>query len=201
MNENRDFYKRRDLGQSIKFPTAPNPFTSIRESLGLTADQVASDLSMHRNSILRTEQGQYDAPPEDLLEYYGLATHQRETILEKYSHWRVLMRQANYGLLHVDKLGMQYSTTEHPFKFWRLASGVPALNTIAKAFALHQGILYRYESQSHLCNFTPLVIIEALTDSGYSSSITEQLETAFQTYKRVARESLTIIHSPVGRAS
>lgn len=204
MPENRDFYKRQDLGATFNRPAILNPLTAIRENLGLTVDQVAQDLSMHRNSILRTEQGQYASPPEDLLEYYGLHTHQRESILERYNHWRVLMRKANYGLLDQSIL-MQYNFScdiGHPFKQWRLASGVKALNTVAKAFALHQGILFRYESQSHLCNFTPLVIIDALIDSGYTAAETAYLEDLFQWYKECLRDSLTTTHSSsVERAS
>lgn len=201
------FIKRRDLGAAYSRPLVPNPFTSIREDLGLTADQVARDLNMHRNSVLRTEQGQYDAPPEDLLEYYGLASTMREGTLTAYSSWRVLIRQANFGLLHIAKLGTQtewsipldHSNITHPLKFWRQTSGVKALNTIAKAFALHQGILFRYESQSERCSVTPSVIIEALRDSGYSDTVVEQLETAFQLFKQRTRDSLTVVHSvPVG---
>lgn len=200
------FIKRRDLGAQFKRPLVPNPFTSIRENLGLTADQVARDLNMHRNSVLRTEQGQYDAPPEDLLEYYGLAGTMREGTLRAYNSWRVLMRQANYGLLFDTNLTAQTSlegtAPQHPFKTWRLSSGVKALNTIAKAFALHQGILFRYESQSERCSVTPPVIIEALRDSGYSDYRVEELESMFQLFKQRTRESLTVVHSiPVGKAS
>lgn len=199
--------RRTDLG--AKYNTLPNilnPFTSIRLDLGLTVDEVARDLSMHRNSILRTEQGQYDYPPQDLLDYYAINS---SSTLAAYETWRTLIRKANYGLLHVARLGhltewnipLDPSHETHPFKFWRQVSGVTALNTIAKAFALHQGILFRYESQSNLCASTPSPIVNALLDSGYSPNVISQLELAFERYKATVRRGLVITPLPVGKAS
>lgn len=189
-------------GQLIKLPKVANPFVDVRVYLGLTVDHVSADLTLHRNSILRTEQGQYDLPPQDLLDYYWTSLSRREEVLTQYQTWRVLMRKANYGLLTYEgpdtSQGPILNSTNalHPFKAWRLYSGVKALNTVAKAFALHQGILFRYESQPERCNTTPVVILDALTDSGYSSQVTDSLETAFQTYKQAIRDSLTVVHHP-----
>lgn len=179
------------IGQPYNLPTDPNPFLSMRNYLGLTVDQVSNDLEVHRNTILRTEQGQYTNPPNDLLDYYFPSSVRKLEILEEYSQWRLLCRKANYGLL--DPLfdyrflgGIAF----HPFKEWRDFSKVKALNTIAKAFALHHGTLFKYESQPERCETTPPQIIEALRDSGYSNLQLENLELAFQLYKRKIRNSI-----------
>lgn len=191
-------------GQHYNLPSKPNPFVQVRQDLGLTADQVADDLQMHRNSIIRTEQGQYELPPQDLLDYYFVSQNRQAEIIQEYKSWKIFIRKENFGLLKPGLIWPEFvPKVAHPFKQWRLVSGVKALNTIAKAFALHQGILFRYESQPERCNTTPEIIMQALMQSGYDPRLLYALEVDFQVYKRLIRDSLTITHSnaPVGKAS
>ena len=177
-------------GAHYNLPTDPNPFLSIRNYLGLTVDQVSNDLEVHRNTILRTEQGQYTNPPNDLLDYYFPSSVRKLEILEEYNQWRLLCRKANYGLLQEAWFNGTFIGELHPFLAWRKLSGGKALNTIAKAFALHHGTLLKYESQPDRCEITPPQIIEALADSGYSDGTLLELESSFQNYKQRIRNSI-----------
>lgn len=182
-------------GQPIQYPNPKlykNPFLLVREELGMSITQIAQAVRMNRNTIIRTEQGQYDIPSQDLLDFYWVPSSQA-SVLTDYETWRQLMRRANYGLLEVMFNPWGSSPKDvHPLKRWREISGITALNTLAKAYCLHQAVLFRYETQPNRCNATPPPILAALRDSGYTEAILTKLETAYQEYKLAVREAIKI---------
>lgn len=220
-------------GQVVKEPedsTVSNPFVTMRESRGFTLTDLVNLTGLSRNSIIRTEQGQYTEPPKALVDFYftnqnlnqsfntnslnetTLRSIYNQELLSEYNRYKTFKRKANYGLLKDDVFSIREVFTpylllnapvgafshlipsDHPFIAWRLGSGVKALNTIAKAFCLHQGDLFRYEKQPHKCNETPPPIIAALKVAGYSVDTCSTLELAFQAFKNKIRNDLVVTY-------
>jgi transcriptional regulator with XRE-family HTH domain len=191
-----------------------NPVKRERKRLGLTIEDMCARGGFSKTFIIKSEQGAYDKPSERLLAFFRGRSSRFDSadFIRKYRDWQALHRKENYGLLTpgfplkeylarlpkgqlpddrfpVGPVGTTVNEPyPHPFEFWRMSSTkAPNLNQISKAFCIHQGLLFKFEHQSHLVNSVPEPIFRALIEAGYERSTLSSLELAFSEFKQYMR--------------
>lgn len=178
-----------------------NPFLAARLELGYTQFDVAEEVGVSRNFIVRTESGEYPHPSQNLLEYYAGGDNSKADLLkDQYAAYRVTSRERAYGLLYPgfetpdDFLVPGAANLMHPLLYWNnrtvqitpeLVPTYPlatSLYALCRAFCVHHAVMHNWTTGNQ--KSVPKVFLEALFESGYSESCLIGLEGAYRLYLR-----------------
>jgi len=178
-----------------------NPLLSARFELGLTQFDVAEEVGVTRNFIVRAESAEYPEAPKNLLEYYSGGDKGKELSLrEGYLGYQSASRKEHYGLLYpgfsdpYDYLFPGHPTLEHPLTFWAKRTcqitpdAVPTyplpstLYAVCRAFCVHHAVMYRWVNDSSVKS-VPKIFLSALFESGYNEASLIALEGAYEQYR------------------
>ena len=153
-----------------------NPIKNARKFLNLTQVQLANQCGVRRQTILRTEQGVYTSLPPSVGNALVVSV---PGIYDAYHSWQVSQRRANYG-----KLIEPYSfgDTNHPFKRWRMDSGLTSRMGVCKDFCFHPAVITKFENTLDLQE-CPDTILDSLRESGYKETTLTALQQAYKVYR------------------
>jgi len=179
-----------------------NPLLSARLELGYTQFDVADEVGVTRNFIVRAEAGEYPKPPRNLVEFYAGGDNEKTLVLEDaYVAYQHRSRLEAFGLLYPyfevpeDYLAPGMPGLRHPLTQWahRTAQITPEvvpsyplptnLYTICRAFCVHHAVMYRWTHDSSVKD-VPKIFLEALFESGYPEVGLIALEGAYQIYRK-----------------
>lgn len=191
-----------------------NPLREMRLALGYSLDRVAADLDTTRQFVIRAEQGVYATPPPALTDYLltktdalldeslipdrindravlfnnpaavGLGRGDIGIVYHLYAKFQSETRKANYGKLSPTFAFDKVTEGQHPFVVWRMRSGISARIRISKYLCVHPALVFKFESQPHLCTSPPGELLVALKESGYSTETLASFTQAYDHYKR-----------------
>jgi transcriptional regulator with XRE-family HTH domain len=168
-----------------------NPLKRLRHLCNLTLDQVAYQVGVSRQFIIRAEQGVYSAVPDSLLDFYGGRLEvDALAVGAEYYQFQLLTRKANYGRL-IEPWTFP-DVLQHPFIHWRLMSGVTSSAGICKLFCVHPATINKFEKRSFLMNAIPDQLVGALLESGYHPETLDTLEQSYKRYKLEQRNRLEV---------
>lgn len=178
-----------------------NPVKAQRQKMRLTIDQLCHQADVSKSLVIKNEQGAYPEPSVTIVDFFYNNSDEFDKVefTTAYYEWQSWQRKRNYGLLTPDFPLESYlkglpvgeamvAPYKHPFLYWRQASFThPNLNAISKGFCIHQGLLFKFESQSHLVNSVPQPIRSALLEAQYTERSLDRLELAYSEWKRYMR--------------
>jgi len=191
-----------------------NPLLRERLKLNLTQHDIAEELGITRNFIVRAESAEYPEPPKNVLEYYaGGDTSLAEMLAHEYKAYQLRQRQEHYGMLYAyfdspeDYLSPGGAGQEHPLTYWALrttqidpeAPGIsvdkggsypypPTLYAICRAFCVHHAVMHRWIREAKTVKRVPKVFLAALFDAGYSEQSLIALEGAYELHRSALLE-------------
>lgn len=185
--------------------TIQNPLLQARLELKYTQFDVADEVGVTRNFIVRVESGEYPHAPQNVVQYYAGGDKQKAIELtEGYAAFQSLQRKHSYGLLYTDFQSPEeylvpgLPTQMHPLLYWakRTAELTPyqvptypiptSLYGICRAFCVHHAVMHRWvkgESPN-----VPKIFLEALFESGYDEGVLIDLEGAYRMYLEGRKE-------------
>lgn len=184
-----------------------NPLARERVALHLTQQELAAQVGVTRNFIVRAENAEYPHPPKPLLEFFtGGDRLAYEALGHLYSAYQKQSRQDNYGLLYPDTKWLNYNKTDlidpltHPLTWWIIVtsqheeqengisnvgvSGAPTVYEICKAFCVHHATIHHWTTDAKTVKKVPKVFLAALFESGYNESVLIELEGAYELYRK-----------------
>lgn len=167
--------------------STPNPIKHLRTELGLTIDELSNVIGINRNTLIRTEAGQYSQIPLAILNYFKAGFE----LEQSYAMWQKTMRLRNYAILHVLPIfGLPYV---HPLKEWidqsYLGSKI-TVNALANAFCVNYSTLHKFTATPERMDSVPADFLEALLNAGYSTSTLEDFVRAYSRYKSEIRDQI-----------
>lgn len=188
-----------ETADSAVSDTAENPLLKARQELGFTQFDVADEVGVTRNFIVRAESGEYPHAPQNLVSYYAGGDKSKAIELtDQYNAFRTVQRKLSFGLLYPyfnepeDYLVPGVPGMMHPLLYWtkRTAEITPgnvptyplpsSLYAICRAFCVHHAVMYKWtkgESSS-----VPKIFLDALFVSGYDEGVLIDLEGAYRMY-------------------
>lgn len=163
-----------------------NPYKTARTQEGLTLHNLTDLLSISRNTVIRTEAGQFTNPPQAIADYFPEVTY------SDYLGWQRLKRIANYGLLFILPIPEYTFPTKfyqspylhiHPFTWWMSMTHGMNPNVIANAYCVSISTVEKFINTPERVSSVPEDLLFALLDSGYSKSLLYDLVLAYTGYK------------------
>jgi len=156
-----------------------NPVKNARRFLNLTQVELARRCNVSRQTVLRTEQGVYTGLPPSVGNELEASV---PGIYDAYRSWQSAQRRANYGKLIEP---YSFSESQHPFKRWRLDSGLNSRMGVCKDFCFHPAVITKFENTLELQE-CPDTILDSLRESGYKESTLTALQQAYKVYRNKA---------------
>lgn len=173
-----------------------NPFKSLRISLGLSQKEIADQIGITSQVVLRNEQGLYTTPNVQIMTVLlreahsrGIIKHTYHSLTEAYDTWVKDVRHTNGYIFNrpiTFKLG--HRPVAHPFRIWRESFGFSRIG-FCKLLALHPSIVQSYEEGR--TGPLPDVIRAALIDAG-CSGIISSLQSRCEAYASYMNYSIGI---------
>lgn len=179
---------------SLMGPAPINPYKSLREEYNYTLDSLSSLCSIHKQSIIRTEQGTYVEAPERIAKFWTESNHAEDylALRDNYRNYQRKVRMRNhrvFGDITVELRQSLYAKPIHPFRILRSCWTDPVTNDTyggmmnvtecAKLLCIPQGTLDYFENKLIHQTKVPQVMIDALRENGYSS---HELQMFIETY-------------------
>lgn len=167
------------------------PFKKLRESLGLTIDQLAEEAGISRLAIIRNEQACYTSPSPTLLGFFlPLIDFDADSFFFDYREFQKNTRRLNFGRLSLDVLKALVSNSDsspplisNPVAIWRTSSGLSKAK-VSTLYCIHPDVVSRIECRPHLIPVGfPSQFTDALIQSGYDPEQLSQLESLFGRYR------------------
>lgn len=198
--------------------TLQNPLLRERLKLGRTQHEVAEDLGVTRNFIVRAESAEYPEPPRNVVEYYAGGDNsgvgnRADLLASQYKAYQITQREEHYGMLYPyfeapeEFLSPVGPAAEHPLTMWLLRStqidpeapGIsvdkggsypypPTLYALCRAFCVHHAVMYRWLKDAKTVKKVPKVFLAALFESGYSEQCLIALEGAYEIHRSALLE-------------
>lgn len=185
-----------DLGERINGDTImraedktignTNPVKQYRHYLGLSINELELRSGVHRQVIIRAEQGCFNVIPPRLYTFLvGILGEGQPSLADNYKHWIHQKRISSYGTL--PNALPPFNPTKHPFVLWRESGrnefGRPLNRTeICKLFCVHPSTLTRFETNL-MMQTIPEQLREALLQSGYKSELIDELSIQYKRYR------------------
>lgn len=157
-----------------------NPIKAAREQLGLSIGQVAGAANIHRQVIIKTEQGCYADIPPRLYSYLVSRLGDSDPgYTADYQRWVAEKRIESYGRLN--RWLPDFRAELHPLVQWRQESELTR-TAFCKAFCVHTSTITRFETKLEQQTI-PDQLIQALSASGYSSDTISEIGTRYRIYR------------------
>lgn len=179
---------------------ATNPLKTLRESYNWTQEDFARFAGCSKLLVIRTEQGCYPAPPPVILDFLRRSPrlkegdYDTEAFLAEYIEFQRLTRQENFGRLN-PTYDFEAASPTHPFVAWRESSNLNATQ-VSKYYCVQQALIYKFEKQHYLLNSLPAPLVDALMESGYGQSLINRLAIAFDQFKQLQSERISVYSLP-----
>lgn len=168
-----------------------SPLKTLREECDLTIERVAARTDLSKQFIIKAEQAVYQELPERLVSFYaGETSVNYVELAADYAEFQREVRLGNFGRL-IEPWTFQFAT--HPFKHWREMSGVGSLSGLCRMFCVHPAVMSKFENQTYLLNAVPAQLVTALLESGYSEETLRALQLAYDGYRAMIREGVTLV--------
>lgn len=169
-----------------------SPLKSLREDCDLTLEKVAAKTGLSKQFIIKAEQAVYQEPPDSLLEFYVRLTYvDTSEVRSAYYVFQRETRKFNYGRLIEP---WNFVSSEHPFRNWRVLSGMDSLSGLCRDFCVHPAVMSKFENQSYLLARIPEQLVAALLESGYRATTIAALEEAYSEFKERLRKGVTLVN-------
>jgi len=170
-----------------------SPLRRLRETCNLTIDRVAQDTGLSKQFIIKSEQCVYSEPSDTLIRFYEskLEDNVIDDVYTDYYKFQREVRKFNYGQLIEPWVFIGYD--EHPFRNWRVCSGVGSLSGLCRIFCVHPAVMTKFESTPWQLKAVPEQLVKALLESGYRPTTIQALEEAYYEYRRHLRGELEYV--------
>lgn len=180
-----------------------NPLLTRRLALGLTQHELAEEVGVSRNFILRAESAEYPEPPKTLCEFYAGGSESELNLLrDLYRAYQRRQREDHFGMLYPyitdpGDFKDDFDASKHPLNCWLELSvrmdpsapgleevypNVPSLYAVCRAFCVHHAVMHHWLTDRSVRN-TPKIFLEALFESGYNEECLIALEGGYRAYR------------------
>lgn len=166
-----------------------NPIKVRREQLNYSINQLEYQSGIHRQVIIRAEQGCYAKIPPRLLSYLLARTGDGTPHLTNdYIAWVAEKRRDSFG-----KLPEQlppFVEYRHPFIHWRQEAELSRA-AVCTYFCINLATLARFERQYLICQSVPQQLVTALVQSGYSGHLINELRDQYDLYRNLQAANIS----------